>query len=613
MKVLNYHLLVLGCILFSALYFVNAKGQEKKGYDPCCSFPCQNFGICTRIGFSDRYTCDCYNTGRYGDNCEKQYWSSWIADLIQPSPYTVNKLTTYYKYFWKFINSVGFLHSSLMAKILQIKALRPPWPEAHNTFVDYTTWDGYANKTYYALTLPPVPKNCPTPLGIAGPKVLPDTKKVVEKIFTRTEFKPCPRGTTVLTPLYGQHFTHQGFKSLHSDHTLSWSEHSIDGAHIYGETLEKQFSLRTMKGGKMKMQMINGEKYPPPLKQCPGIKIKYPPEVDEKHKFAMAHPFFAKIPSLLYYTTLWLREHNRVCGILAEQHPDWDDERLFQTTRLIIIGEILKVTVESYVQHFGGMHLQLTYEPNLLHETPMPWSSNRIHVEFNTVYHWHNMMPDYFKIGDKNYSIVETYYNMDPLLDHGMNVFTTSLSNQLAGRGAGGRNMHKSLHPVAIRVLEMNRKVRLQPFNRYRQSLHLPPYKTFEELTGETKLARVLSELYEGDIDGVEFFVGVMVEKRHDSKVWGLTLNEAISSYSMRSIFSNTIGSPSYWRESTFGGKVGFDIVKTTTLEDLVCRNIEGCPKIRFQMEEAINEDQAMVYNDIEFTETKKKNTKTEL
>ena len=38
------------------------------------------------------------------------------------------------------------------------------------------------------------------------------------------------------------------------------------------------------------------------------------------------------------YATIWMREHNRVCDILKGEHPDWDDEHLFQTAKLVVMG-----------------------------------------------------------------------------------------------------------------------------------------------------------------------------------------------------------------------------------------------------------------------------------
>lgn len=36
--------------------------------NPCCYYPCQNWGVCVRFGI-DRNECDCTRTGFYGQNC----------------------------------------------------------------------------------------------------------------------------------------------------------------------------------------------------------------------------------------------------------------------------------------------------------------------------------------------------------------------------------------------------------------------------------------------------------------------------------------------------------------------------------------------------------------
>lgn len=84
-------------------------------------------------------------------------------------------------------------------------------------------------------------------------------------------------------------------------------------------------------------QILNGEVYPPTVKEV-GVDMHYPPHVPDSHRFAVGHEAFGLVPGLMMYATIWLREHNRVCDVLKEVHPDWDDERLFQTSRLILIG-----------------------------------------------------------------------------------------------------------------------------------------------------------------------------------------------------------------------------------------------------------------------------------
>lgn len=77
----------------------------------------------------------------------------------------------------------------------------------------------------------------------------------------------------------------------------------------------------------------------PPLVKDVQVEMHYPPHIREELQFAVGHEVFGLVPGLMMYATIWLREHNRVCDILKQEHPDWDDERLFQTTRLILIGE----------------------------------------------------------------------------------------------------------------------------------------------------------------------------------------------------------------------------------------------------------------------------------
>lgn len=83
---------------------------------------------------------------------------------------------------------------------------------------------------------------------------------------------------------------------------------------------------------------MDGEVYPPTVSEV-QVDMHYPPHIPESRRFAVGHEAFGLVPGLMMYATIWLREHNRVCDILKQEHPDWDDERLFQTSRLILIGK----------------------------------------------------------------------------------------------------------------------------------------------------------------------------------------------------------------------------------------------------------------------------------
>jgi len=66
-----------------------------------------------------------------------------------------------------------------------------------------------------------------------------------------------------------------------------------------------------------------------------GLPIKSKPGL-EKNVFALGDWRSNQDWLLMTYHILFLREHNRLCDILKEQHPTWDDEKLFQTARVAV-------------------------------------------------------------------------------------------------------------------------------------------------------------------------------------------------------------------------------------------------------------------------------------
>lgn len=103
------------------------------------------------------------------------------------------------------------------------------------------------------------------------------------------------------------------------------------------------------------VQVVNGEVYPPTMSDVP-VHMVYPEGFPPKQSLVIGQELFGIVPGLTMYATIWLREHNRVCDILKAEHPTWDDEQLFQTTRLIIIGEgQVAVLLANLLYFFGTM------------------------------------------------------------------------------------------------------------------------------------------------------------------------------------------------------------------------------------------------------------------
>ncbi|XP_014668726.1 PREDICTED: prostaglandin G/H synthase 2-like [Priapulus caudatus] len=366
---------------------------------------------------------------------------------------------------------------------------------------------------------------------------------------------------------------------LHREFTIK--DIAVDLSSIYGETAEKRKQLRSLTGGKFKMQVINGEEWPVLIKDA-LIETEYPPGYPEERKFALGHPFYALLPGLFVWSTIWMREHNRVCDILKEEHTDWDDERLYQTARLILVGETIKIVIEDYVQHLSQYKFKLKFNPELLFDVPYQYQ-NRIAVEFNHLYHWHPLLPESFNISGQTYPMKSYMFNSQLAVDHGMYAVIDSMSRQPAGRMSHHNHGPSTLH-IAVATLKHGRLLRLQPFNEYRKRFGLRPYGSFEELTGEQEMAAELRELY-GEVDALEFSLGLMLEKARAAAMFGSTIIEMGGPFSVKGLMSSPVCSPGYWKPSTFGGDRAFDVIKMASLRRLVCSNIRGpCPFVSFRV-----------------------------
>ncbi|KAM4647366.1 prostaglandin G/H synthase 1 [Amazona ochrocephala] len=553
--------------------------------NPCCFFPCQHQGVCVRVGLGG-YECDCTRTGYFGDNCTSPELWTRLHNLLKPSPAFYHFILTHFKWLWDIINSTR-IRDTLMRLVLTVRANLIPSPPTFNSDYGYISWEAYANVSYYTRVLPPVPDDCPLPMGTKGKQQLPDPQLLAERFLLRRKFEADPQGTNLMFAFFAQHFTHQFFKTsgkMGRGFTKALG-HGVDLGHLYGDNLQRQHQLRLFKDGKLKFQVVHGEVYPPLVTDAP-VHMVYPPAIPKEKQLAIGQEVFGLLPGLCMYATLWLREHNRVCDVLKREHPTWSDEQLFQTARLILIGETIKIIIEDYVQHLSGYYLSLKFDPELLFGTQFQYR-NRIAVEFNQLYHWHGLMPDSFVIQGEEYSYEQFLYNTSMLMDYGVEALVESFSKQIAGRIGGGQTIHANVLKVAIGVIKESRQLRLQPFNEYRKRFGMKPYKSFQELTGEEEKAAELQELY-GDIDALEFYPGLLLEKPQPNGIFGESMVEIGAPFSLKGLLGNPICSPEYWKPSTFGGATGFEIVKTASLKKLVCLNVKKCPYVSFRVPDAV-------------------------
>ena len=596
------------------LYFTNPPSQGlsvvnsrlkqlSDGDNPCCAWPCMNNGDCMNDGtfstssLTSGYVCDC-DEGWSGSNCQTpKRWKDWLPTLMTAQ--NVEFARNNFKYVWWVVNRIPFLASAVLRTMIHTMLKEQLTPPRWSTLSDYRSWQTVFNTSYYSRILPPVPNGCPTSAGVHGPtvKAMPKAREVVNTFLARKDnhFTPCPMHTSLLLAMFAQHLTHQFFRTP-TDETKNkgktTSQHYIDCSHLYGQDNTTEFELRSHKGGKMKMRMVNGEELPPLLSEA-NVYMEYdkakergitvPPE----EQFALGHPFFGIFPGLAVLSTIWLREHNQVCDLLAADHPDWDDERLFQTARLINIVTTMRITVYDYIgQNLALGHFKFFFEPDLMSDAPRHQYQNRIALEFNHLYHWHPFLPELWQFGDEVYHDQQVIWNNSLIYQYGISKMIESFSIQHAG-SANGANFGAIAQAVAANVIDIGRHLRLQTLNRYRENVKLEPYTSFEQMSDDPQVVANLKRMY-GHADAVEFFPGLFIEKRREGGLFGETISNWGGPSTFQGVFGHPMLSPKLWKASTYGGKIGWKLAnrETDSLQDLVCRNTHSgtCPRAKMKV-----------------------------
>jgi hypothetical protein len=317
-----------------------------------------------------------------------------------------------------------------------------------------------------------------------------------------------------------------------------------DGSQLYGSTPAREAQVREGEGGRLTMG-LDGLL---PLEGRSGVDLT---GVNGNWWLGLAAMH-----------TLFAREHNAVCAMLAEAHPDWDDDRLFALARRITAAVMAKIhTVEwttAIVPHptvhkamrsnwyglLGPRASRLlrrwTRSDTLIgipgsrcEDHGVPYSLTE---EFVSVYRMHPLLPDEMALrngsanGAGGWTRVTMMEVTGPAARLAMERY--GLASVIASFGhvrPGMLALHN--YPDTLRDLERpsshgserridlaavdvirDRERGVPRYNDFRRMLRMRPVRSFEELTGgDATAAAELREVY-GDLEKVDLMVGCYAE-----------------------------------------------------------------------------------------------------
>lgn len=121
----------------------------------------------------------------------------------------------------------------------------------------------------------------------------------------------------------------------------------MDLSALYGSTEDVAHRLRSFSGGELITQEVKARGSKSTASYLPfnsmGVATRTRPGVDPKALFAGGDPRTNEDWMMLGIHTLMLREHNRLCKILASNHPEYDDEQIYQTIRLVMSAKFMLI------------------------------------------------------------------------------------------------------------------------------------------------------------------------------------------------------------------------------------------------------------------------------
>ena len=515
-----------------------------------------------------------------------------------------NKLETFaltgLKPIWDFIQSKDALKKIVNKTIVNNAVLKiPTRPYPFSTKSPYTSWESLTERNYSGLHLPPLDWKPSADKNYTGFNLAPTEKfeknlppveelAVLYKKTGETQYSP---KSTLLFPYFVQWFTDSFLRTDRQNHLQNTSNHQIDLCNVYGLNPTITNLLRSHQGGKLKSQILNGEEYPPfyydengqakeEFKGIPHIVTNefvnksenFPPEKKQK-LFAMGVELERVNVQIGYVmlNVLCLREHNRLCELLAKNYPTWDDERLFQTARNIVMVEMLKIVLEDYINHITPYHFQFFTDPLAFSDAKW-YRPNWMAVEFTLVYRWHSMLPDTLIHEGKRMSMPDSMWNNDMIIKKGLGgIFEETCSQPAAQLGLF--NTPDFLIPTEIASILLGRGAKLRSYNDYREMCKYPRVTDFNQISGNENVQKELKRLY-GHVDNIEFYVGVYAEDLRPNSALPPLVGRLIGIDAFSQAFTNPLLAENVFNPETFSPVGWEEIQNTKTLSQVVHRNI---------------------------------------
>ncbi len=346
----------------------------------------------------------------------------------------------------------------------------------------------------------------------------------------------------------------------------------IDGSNVYGSDIARANELRSFSGGRLKTS--EGD-------LLPYNENGFPNGGGESADFFLAGDVRAnENAALISIHTVWVREHNRIAGELAQNDPSLSDEELYQQARAIVTAEIQAITYNEFLPALLGENAVNEYTG---YDSDVDPSIRNI---FSTAAYrlGHSLLSSELQrrnndgsVADEgNIELRDAFFSPAVVGENGIDSLLVGASYQLAQEldsqviddvrnflfgppGAGGFDL-PSLN------IQRGRDHGLPDYNQVRIDLGLAPVTSFADISSDPAVQAALASVYQ-NVDQIDLWVGGLAEDHLPGSSVGELWNTILVDQ-----FERLRDGDRFWYQNIFTGQL-LDEIESTTLADVIERN----------------------------------------
>ncbi|XP_021930754.1 peroxidase-like isoform X2 [Zootermopsis nevadensis] len=379
----------------------------------------------------------------------------------------------------------------------------------------------------------------------------------------------------------------------------------LDGSVVYGPSLSLTSQLRSKSGGRLRMSVTPDGRTLLPHSTDPSDGC------NQKQEMAQGRYCFisgdARANENLHLTTmhlLWARQHNLVADWLNELNPSWDDERVFQEARRIVVAQLQHITYSEFLPILLGGQLMSRLD---LHPQPSGYFhgyNKSVDASIANSFaaaafrFGHTLLPGLVKMlvnGTEEYvELHRMLFNPYSLYTPGLldGVITGTLNTQV--KTVVSKELTEHLFeqetpsaaphgaPCGLDLVSLNiqrgRDHGLPTYTAWRERCGLSRPQTFSDMQGfmDSDSLMKLNELYRS-VSDIDLYIGGMAEKPLEGGFLGPTITCLVTDQFVRLKKGDR-----FWYETPETPQAftpgQLDELRKTSLARIICDNADSLP-----------------------------------